>query len=159
MHCRLIAVLFASLAPLTAAAAQQAVEYVDTVPSSVEANPGGDGTISPAMREALPWDTTYSVLVRRMKADLRVLVTKQHKYYVRHRRYADSIALVPFEPVKGGHARILSAGPGGWSAVLTAEGVSCGVFAGLAVAPNAAVVGDEEPGCWFRRRDGVLIGV
>jgi hypothetical protein len=158
MHRRLIAVLLASFAPLTPAAAQQAVEYVDTRPSSVEVNPL-DGMISPGMRGVLPWGTTHSVLIRRMKADLRVLVTKQHKFYVRHRRYADSIALVPFEPVKGGQARILSAGPSGWSAVLTVEGVSCGVYAGRAAAPNAAVVGDEEPGCWFRRRDGVLIGV
>jgi hypothetical protein len=159
MHRRLIAVLLAAFAPMTTLAAQQAVEYVDTLPSSVEANPVGDGTISPAMRELAPFDTTHSVLIRRMKADLRVLVTKQHKYYVRHRRYADNITLVPFDPVKGGQARIISAGPGGWSAVLTVRGVSCGVFAGLAMAPNAAVVGDEEPGCWFRRRDGVRVGV
>jgi hypothetical protein len=94
-----------------------------------------------------------------MKADLRVLVTKQHKFFVRHRRYANAIALIPFQPVEGGQARIISAGPGGWSAILTTHGVSCGVYAGMAVAPNAAVVADEEPGCWFRRRDGVLIGV
>jgi hypothetical protein len=158
MHRRLIAVLLASFAALTPLAAQQAVEYVDTLPSTAEANPL-DGTITSGMREQVPFDTTHSVLIRRMKADLRVLVTKQHKFYVRHRRYADSITLVPFEPVKGGKARILSAGPGGWSAVLTVKGVSCGVYAGLAMAPNAAVIGDEEPGCWFRRRDGVLVGV
>ena len=158
MHRRLIAVLLASFAALTPLAAQQAVEYVDSLPSHVEANPLA-GTITPGMREQVPFDTTHSVLIRRMKADLRVLVTKQHKFFVRHRRYADSITLVPFEPVKGGEARIVSAGPGGWSAILTAHGVSCGVYAGLAMAPNAAVMGDEEPGCWFRRRDGVLVGV
>jgi hypothetical protein len=158
MHRRLIAVLLASFAPLVPLYAQQAVEYVDTLPSTAEASPL-DGTITPRMREQVPFDTTHSVLIRRMKADLRVLVTKQHKFYVRHRRYADSITLVPFEPVKGAEARIISAGPGGWSAILTAHGVSCGVYAGLTVAPNAAVIGDEEPGCWFRRRDGVLVGV
>ena len=153
-------VLLGWFAPLAPLAAQQAVEYVDTLHAPIDANyPQLDGTISPAMRELAPFDTTHSMLIRRMKADLRVLITKQHKFYLRHRRYADSIALVPFEPVKGGQARILSAGPGGWSAVLTAHGVSCGVYAGLAAPPNAAVVGDEEPGCWFRRRDGVLVGV
>ncbi len=153
MHRRLIAVVIALAVPLTPLAAQHAVEWVDTI------HPPRDWTYGPGQRELVPFDTSHSVLIKRMKADLRVLVTKQHKFFMRHGTYADSIALVPFEPVKGGQARILSAGPGGWSAILMVEGVSCGVAAGHATAPNAAVMGEEEPGCWFRRRDGVLVGV
>lgn len=158
MHRRLIAVLVALAAPLVPVAAQQAVEYVDTTHAPIDTTLP-DGTMSPAMRELVPFDTSHTLLIRRMKVDLRVLVIKQHKFFVRHRRYADSVALVPFEPVKNGQARILSAGPGGWSATLTVEGVTCGVFEGNAVPPNAAVVAEGEPGCWFRRRDGVLVGV
>ena len=155
MDRRLVAALLALAAPLAPLVAQ-GVEYVavDTTHWPL------DRTMPPKVRDGFPpIDTSHSVLISRMKADLRVLVMKQHKYYVRHKTYADSVALVPFEPVKGGQARILSAGPGGWSAILTVEGVTCGVYEGQAIAPNAAVFWVGEPGCWFRRRDGVLVGV
>jgi hypothetical protein len=94
-----------------------------------------------------------------MKADLRMLVQQQKHFFARHQRYADSSSAWRFTPAPSGVIRILSAGPEGWSGTLTGGGVSCGVFVGNAVAPNAAVLADGEPGCWFRRRDGILVGV
>ena len=115
-----------------------------------------------AAQEAAPAaDTTHAILIRAMKADLRSLVQQQKLFFARRQRYADSTSLVHFTPATRGVLRILSAGPDGWSGVLTAAepGVSCGVYVGAAVAPNAAVLADGEPGCWYRRRDGLLVGV
>jgi hypothetical protein len=113
-----------------------------------------------AQETAVPVDTSHSALIRMMKADLRVLVQQQQHYFALHQTYADSLSsLAQVAPVSGGVVRILSAGRQGWSGTLTVEGVSCGVFVGTAVAPNAAVWMKDEPGCWFRGRDGIMVGV
>ena len=104
-------------------------------------------------------DTTHTVLIRAMKADLRGLAQQQKQFFERHHTYADSVSGLRFSPATGGLLRVLSAGADGWSGILVVGEVSCGVFAGNAVAPNAAVLADGEPGCWFRRRDGVLVGI
>ena len=148
MHRRLVPALIASavlVAPLTA---QEAVRAVDTT----------HATLIRTMK-AVAADTTHAALILAMKADLRVLVQQQKHYFARHQTYADSSSRVHFTPATGGLTQVLSAGPDGWSGVLAVAGVSCGVFVGQAVAPNGAVVADGEPGCWFRRADGVLVGV
>lgn len=132
MHRRLLPVLIASAVLVAPLAAQE------TAPAA---------------------DTTHAARIRTLKADLRVLVERQKYFFARHQTYADSSAPLHFAPATGGLLQIVSAGLEGWSGILTAAGVSCGVFVGDAVAPNAAVLADGEPGCWFRRRDGVLVGV
>lgn len=112
-----------------------------------------------AQETAIPDDSTHSALIRTMKADMRALVRAQEKFFAKHQTYADSTSLAQVAPASGGVFRIVTAGPQGWSGTLKVEAVSCGVFVGIGESPNAAVWRHGEPGCWFRGRDGIMVGV
>jgi hypothetical protein len=112
-----------------------------------------------AQETAIPVDTTHSALIRTMKADMRALVQSQENFFAKHQTYADSTSLAQVAPASNGVFRIITAGPQGWSGTLMVGAVSCGVFVGIGQSPNAAVWRHGEPGCWFRGRDGIMVGV
>jgi hypothetical protein len=112
-------------------------------------------------------DSVHLSLVNSMKADLNRLVRDQEAYYANHATYTASLSLEPsnaerlrYRTAEGFSVKVGEAHKRGWSGTMTAmlePGLTCGVFVGGAVAPNAAVVEEGRPACWRQMPDGRLV--
>ncbi|MGZ8379648.1 MAG: type IV pilin protein [Gemmatirosa sp.] len=106
-------------------------------------------------------NTKEKAYIAQMKSDLKNLASAQESYFADKNTYAD-LAAIQADPYKwtlsGGAANVtatLTATAGGWSATLldarvTSTGATknCGIYAGGAAAPNAAVTAEGVVGCW-----------
>jgi prepilin-type N-terminal cleavage/methylation domain-containing protein len=111
-------------------------------------------------------NTKQKAIVASMKSDLRNLVTAQEAYFSDNNTYAGNIGAAQVNntnPGAGTVGFVQSAGntvpafanvtSGGWSATITNPAVTgtpntCGIYVGVAAAPNAAVAQEGSPGCW-----------
>ena len=106
-------------------------------------------------------NTKEKAYIAQMKSDLKNLASAQESYFSDKNTYASiaDIKLAPYSwTVSGGAANVTATGTAtasGWSATLVDARVAtatatknCGIYAGSATAPNAAVTAEGVVGCW-----------
>ena len=106
-------------------------------------------------------NTKEKAYIAQMKSDLKNLASAQESYFSDKNTYASiaDIQLAPYSwVVSGGTANVTATGTAsasGWSATLVDARVAtptatknCGIYAGSATAPNAAVTAEGVVGCW-----------
>ena len=109
-------------------------------------------------------NTKEKAYIAQMKSDLKNLASAQESYFSDKNTYADAtqIQAAPYSWTISGNAGgtsnvapTLTQSAAGWSAVLVDSRVastgatkSCGIYAGSAAAPNAAVTAEGVVACW-----------
>jgi type IV pilus assembly protein PilA len=95
-------------------------------------------------------NTKEKAFVASMKADLKNLVNAQEAYFADNQTYSNSLVSLGASQSPGNTLAIGAANGTGWSATATngATAQTCGIYAGNAAAPNAAVTAEGAPGCW-----------
>ncbi len=100
-------------------------------------------------------NTKEKAFVASMKADLKNLVNAQEGYFADKGTYATVAQLGTAMSQSPGNTIVIGvANATGWSAtvtnpsVTTAGTTTCGIFAGDAAAPNAAVKAEGAPACY-----------
>ena len=100
-------------------------------------------------------NTKEKAYVASMKADLKNLVGVQEAYYADSAKYGDKAKLgTRYSSSQGNVFDAISGNETGWSAtvvnpaVKTAGTTTCGIFAGDAAPPNAAVTAEGAPACY-----------
>ena len=106
-------------------------------------------------------NTKEKAYIAQMKSDLKNLASAQESYFSDKNTYAPiaDIQLAPYSwVVSGGTTNVNATGTAtaaGWSATLVDARVAtptatknCGIYAGSATPPNAAVTAEGVVGCW-----------
>ena len=99
-------------------------------------------------------NTKEKAYVASMKADLKNLVNAQEAYFADNQTYSSSLAAIGGAQSPGNTIAIGAATATGWSAtvtnpaVTTAGTTTCGIYAGSAAPPNAAVTAEGAPACY-----------
>jgi hypothetical protein len=108
-----------------------------------------------------------TALISGLKADLRLLIASQDAYLAQHAKYASSTEVLGFHPASGATLRFTLEGQpdgrrhGGWSATITSAlrpGLGCGIYVDDGTAPNAAVMANRTPACWWSLPNGTMVG-
>jgi prepilin-type N-terminal cleavage/methylation domain-containing protein len=100
-------------------------------------------------------NTKEKAYVASMKADLKNLVNVQEAYFADNNQYGSTANLTgKYSVSKGNVMGAITGTATGWSATITNPAVTtagtttCGIFAGDAAAPNAAVTSEGAPACY-----------
>jgi prepilin-type N-terminal cleavage/methylation domain-containing protein len=105
-------------------------------------------------------NTKEKAYIAQMKSDLKNLASAQESYFSDKNEYADltKIQADPYKWTVSGGAQVtptITATAAGWSAKLVDARVAstdalknCGIYAGNATAPDAAVTAEGVVGCW-----------
>ena len=100
-------------------------------------------------------NTKEKAFVASMKADLKNLVNAQESYFADRGTYATAAQLGANMTSSPGNTIVIGVNTAtGWSAtvtnpsVTTAGSTTCGIFAGDAAPPNAAVTDEGAPACY-----------
>lgn len=96
-----------------------------------------------------------------MKRALRQALVTQSEGYETTQSFARTPALVTGAQSAGFSLAVVEADGRGWAAVTTSTADSslrCGIFVGMAAAPNAAVLAPTVPACWSVAADGSMTG-